>query len=1142
MAEARLAASDLAVFGFDVTGGHWRPAAHHIALCRALERVEAGEIKRLMVFLPPRHGKPVYNKAMILMGDGTYKALGEIHVGDFVVTHKGRPSRVTAVYDQGMLPCVQVRSRTGKSTIAALDHPFLTPSGWVKAGDLQPGIVLANIAEPNIGVQEYPFEAFRLAGYFVGDGATGSVGHGIGISASITVLDDIERSDIAACSDAMGFSLGKSNRSIVITLTGGVRPWLREIGLAGHTSKTKRVPEFVFRGDSERIGHFIGAYFACDGHINRRGAARKDAAVEFYSVNRPLLQDVQKLLLRIGIQATLSVKRAKYNNFTGGPFESYRLTITSQDDVARFAERVPVYHHKRDVLRQWGVIRQRFDSCLLEDQIVEVEPAGEQPCRCLAVEEDYTFTADDFVVHNSEIVSRIFPAWFLGRNPNREVILAAHTAELAMDFSRAARQNVVELGMPLWGIRLSQESKAVQRWGFRRPLRGGLVAAGVGGPITGRGAHCLPAGTLVETERGPVPIEKLTARAASARVAAYDADTARLIYKEIEAVASRQADGLYRIATARGRVVEATGDHPFFTARGYVRADALAPGDRLVCVVRERARQSCIRLSQAGRERRAQPLLRASVLVQGREQCAPGAVLRSVWFPGTEGAEADMLRQVSGGCPRSEAEGRGGRARVSRVQHAVCEVSPSERLLGEVLFAGVCQSGSFAEDVSQREPEVEARSHPRAPATALGSCFPDDAPAGVGPGRPAVRTLRRGPGRVECPPHQQQPDGQPSQKPCDALRVMPPHTASRRGLRTESDEVVLVERVCGQATVYDLQVAGTHNFFANGICVHNCAIIDDPIKNMAEARSQTYRDHLWEWYRSTLRTRLAPNGAIVICMTRWHADDLPGRLLAAMEVGGEKWEVMNFPARAGVGDALGRSPGQPLWPEWFPEAELSGIEQAVGPYVWAALYEQKPIRDKAGALWNERLIEPFRAPAPPELDRIIVVVDPAGSENPESSETGICVAGAVGEGVNRRGYLLEDLSGHYSPLEWGTLAVDAYKRHKADGIYGETNYGGDMVEATIRGIDPLVPFARVDATRGKKLRADPVVALYQQGRIHHIRPFPELEIQMCNWDGGGKSPDRLDVVVHAFTKLMLEEADGRKDRSVRTMAEMLGRR
>ncbi len=553
----------------------------------------------------------------------------------------------------------------------------------------------------------------------------------------------------------------------------------------------------------------------------------------------------------------------------------------------------------------------------------------------------------------SELVSKIFPAWYLGRNPNRNVILAAHTAELAMDFSRGAREYIRELGGFLWGIRLSRESQAVQRWEFQRPLKGGLIAAGVGGPITGRGAHCLPPGTMIESDHGPVPIEELAQNPAGYRVVAYDTEGMRFVYKTLLAVCNRETSELYRVTTARGRVVEATGDHRFLTARGYIRADSLIPGDHLLCAVRKKNDQ--------------------------REEQSP---------------------------PRS-------------------------------------------------------------------------------------------------------------------LYVL------------ESDQVAAIEKIDRQATVYDIQVADLHHFFANGICVHNCAIIDDPIKNMAEARSQTYRDHLWEWYRSTLRTRLAPNGAIVVCMTRWHADDLVGRLLSAMEVGGEQWHVLSFPARGREGDPLGRKPGEPLWPEWFSERELAEIERAVGTYVWAALYDQRPMRDKTGALWNERLIEPYRAPAPQHLDRIIVVVDPAGSENPDSSETGICVAGKIGSGINARGYLLEDLSGHYSPLEWGRIAVDAYHRHKADGIYGETNFGGDMVESTIRSVDPNVPFHRIDATRGKMLRAAPVVALYQQGRVHHIRPFPELEIQMCNWDGTGKSPDRLDVVVHAFTELLLKDVPPPKDRSVR---------
>jgi len=128
-------------------------------------------------------------------------------------------------------------------------------------------------------------------------------------------------------------------------------------------------------------------------------------------------------------------------------------------------------------------------------------------------------------------------------------------------------------------------------------------------------------------------------------------------------------------------------------------------------------------------------------------------------------------------------------------------------------------------------------------------------------------------------------------------------------------------------------------------------------------------------------------------------------------------------------------------------------------------------------------------------------------------------------GVDARGhaYPLEDLSLTAKPDEWGRVAVAAYHRWQADAIVGEVNYGGDMVEHVIRVIDKNVNFEKVHATRGKLLRAEPVAALYEQGRAHHVGHFPVLELQMVKWQPGLKSPDRLDALVWALYELILKD-------------------
>jgi len=131
----------------------------------------------------------------------------------------------------------------------------------------------------------------------------------------------------------------------------------------------------------------------------------------------------------------------------------------------------------------------------------------------------------------------------------------------------------------------------------------------------------------------------------------------------------------------------------------------------------------------------------------------------------------------------------------------------------------------------------------------------------------------------------------------------------------------------------------------------HCAIIDDPFKNAEEAASKTIRDKVWEWYRSTLRTRLAPGGAIVLIMTRWDEDDLAGRLIKEMEAGGEQWVIISMAAEAEEDDPLGRELGELLWPEYgFDAAWAETTKRAVGTYFWSALYQQRPSPVEGGML------------------------------------------------------------------------------------------------------------------------------------------------------------------------------------------------
>lgn len=183
------------------------------------------------------------------------------------------------------------------------------------------------------------------------------------------------------------------------------------------------------------------------------------------------------------------------------------------------------------------------------------------------------------------------------------------------------------------------------------------------------------------------------------------------------------------------------------------------------------------------------------------------------------------------------------------------------------------------------------------------------------------------------------------------------------------------------------------------------------------------------------------------------------------------------------------------------------------------------LEDNPSALWKVGDIDGPRVTSAPELRRIVIAVDPAVTSREGSDETGIIVVG-VGEcrctgKSETHAFVLEDLSGIFSPDRWARRIVEAFHRHKADRVVGEVNQGGDLIENTLRTIAPTIPFTGVNATRGKQVRAEPIAALYEQHRVHHVGHFPALETQLVQWNPlvDRWSPDRLDALCWGLTAL-----------------------
>ena len=180
------------------------------------------------------------------------------------------------------------------------------------------------------------------------------------------------------------------------------------------------------------------------------------------------------------------------------------------------------------------------------------------------------------------------------------------------------------------------------------------------------------------------------------------------------------------------------------------------------------------------------------------------------------------------------------------------------------------------------------------------------------------------------------------------------------------------------------------------------------------------------------------------------------------------------------------------------------------------------VDDVEGALWNMAMIDKNRVSETPDLTRKVIAVDPAVTSNPDSDETGIIMGG---KGIDGFGYILDDFSGKLTPRQWAERICYNYHKHQCDLVVGEVNNGGDLIESNIKIIDSNINFKAVHASRGKVIRAEPVVGLYEQNIIKHVGNHAGLEEQMTTWDAqsGDKSPDRVDANVWLLTELFLEK-------------------
>lgn len=794
-------------------------------------------------------------------------------------------------------------------------------------------------------------------------------------------------------------------------------------------------------------------------------------------------------------------------------------------------------------------------------------------------------------------VSRWLPFWWLTHRPQDRILMASYAASLAETHGAACRDLISAYGAR-YGLQLKSDENTRSDWSLT--AGGGLRSRGTKGGITGQSMNCMSGETSILTREGPQRIQDIIAARTFPEVLSYNHTTHTTEWRPVIATRSVPRRPIVEVRTTAGRTIRCTKDHRIYTQRGYVNAGSLRAGDRLTVA-------SAPDLLALQHTVRAEEIRRTQSHLQGADRTN---ILQHGLLPGNEGVSASvsrlpmvpqhfhssevrvgqegptrnetdlLLEEVHGTrCASSICETMSrlldadGRCNESLVLHdrmpgrgatpqqegyatptdehlpSVLPSVPSEVVPNCVLRSGLRERGTLESDDRERELPLSRRDQlcdlvsedaapdPRTRRASVRGMSPDAAPNRVHPEGETLLSFV-----VGDPSHQRETAGQSIAEPDYPLRGLP-HAAPSQA----RDTVSVVREVCGEpVTVYDLQVEGNSNFFADEVLVHNCGIIDDPYADRASADSSTIRKAVWEWYSSAFISRRSPGARQIVVHTRWHQQDLSGMLLereGRVEDGGE-WKVVHLPAIATAPDpergfredSLGRAPGEPLTHPLIDSDDTAALNDhwvrqkaSVTTRDWAAMFMGSPVTAEGALLTAENLKNATTKDVPAPR-RTVVGVDPSGG--------GRDTAGIIGGhlGTDGRMYWTHDRTAQMSSDQWSRAACQLAHDIDADCVVFEANYGGDMAGTLIRQawdamqneniIDrrALCPrIKKVTARKSKFLRAEPIAqaVLTQRAWFSADHSLAGLKSEWELWEPDSTwSPGALDAAVYCAYELL----------------------
>lgn len=771
----------------------------------------------------------------------------------------------------------------------------------------------------------------------------------------------------------------------------------------------------------------------------------------------------------------------------------------------------------------------------------------------------------------SEALSHYLPLWYLDWNTDKRVILASYSDALAVQFSLKVRQDF-QIHADKLKAKVSAERYLVDDW--HTTDHGGMRATGIGGSLTGMGGHlCFPGDTLILTERGSINIEHLLSLEKHPRVLSYDHDCDRLVWKRITGVTRRMVnEGLVEIETSAGNKIRATHEHPFYVGeRIYRKAGHLQRGERLYRCSAEVAQEQGVcdmwRTQDNAREKSSSLLLQSQthrinfVLRFLRERIFKialrgGEVFRKRTFRfllfsrmQQETSRNQEHSQSSLSCLRRE------KKKGSAVLFlSMCEnwrevsrevASKAMRLLRTsfyscfesfcFLFEGLQKQSSFLSHAWEGEFSVQERAELREVVPRHAKIYFGERSKHMPDLRRRESTERNKKQKTEVhvgtsgASHRQRSFEQSPREFNNSVQSMSCDTPSLAEISIRSIKTLRAK----EQYVYDLEVEDCHNFFAEGILVHNC-IVDDPHKDWSEANSPTIRKKVVDWFNSVLSLRAEPGASIVVVQTRWHEDDLAGYLLREHK---DRWREIRLPALSeGDGDLLARPEGQALCPERYDELQLDKIKQSIGSFMFAGLYQQRPAPLEGGMVKRDS----FRrwSTLPERFSTVIQSWDLTFKATGSSYIVGQVWGAAPhsnGTVYKSHYYLIDQIREKLSFMDTIKRIYELSERHESAVVkLIEDKANGPAIMSALK---DQVPGIVAYSPRGsKEARLAAVSGLIEAGNVF----IPEKSI--ASWSDDfveevatfphGRNDDQVDAMTMAIDHLIHKRAEYRTDFSI----------